>query len=105
VAANGLELIAEHAEVETASVSRDVQFTSGLTSHRVPFIFVEVGADCDPFMLKTNGRGPDRAHHRCRRHTGTWPILAQDDAGPDAFQRRLRTGLRYRNTSPAAGTL
>ena len=32
-------------------LSRDVHFISGLMSHRVPFIVVELGADADPFML------------------------------------------------------
>ena len=32
-------------------LSRDVAFTSGLMSKRVPFVVAELGADCDPFML------------------------------------------------------
>jgi DNA invertase Pin-like site-specific DNA recombinase len=32
-------------------LSRDVAFISTLMARRVPFISVELGADCDPFML------------------------------------------------------
>jgi DNA invertase Pin-like site-specific DNA recombinase len=32
-------------------LSRDVHFISGLMKHRVPFVFAELGADTDPFML------------------------------------------------------
>ncbi len=32
-------------------LSRDVAFISGLMSKRVPFVVVELGTDCDPFML------------------------------------------------------
>jgi DNA invertase Pin-like site-specific DNA recombinase len=32
-------------------LSRDVAFISSLMARRVPFISVELGADCDPFML------------------------------------------------------
>jgi DNA invertase Pin-like site-specific DNA recombinase len=32
-------------------LSRDVEFISGLMSHKVAFIVAELGADCDPFML------------------------------------------------------
>jgi DNA invertase Pin-like site-specific DNA recombinase len=32
-------------------LSRDVHFISGLMTHKVPFISVELGADVDPFML------------------------------------------------------
>jgi DNA invertase Pin-like site-specific DNA recombinase len=32
-------------------LSRDVAFVSSLMARRVPFISVELGADCDPFML------------------------------------------------------
>lgn len=32
-------------------LSRDVAFIASLMSRRVPFISVELGADCDPFML------------------------------------------------------
>jgi DNA invertase Pin-like site-specific DNA recombinase len=32
-------------------LSRDVNFISGLMTHRVPFITVELGADTDPFLL------------------------------------------------------
>jgi DNA invertase Pin-like site-specific DNA recombinase len=32
-------------------LSRDVHFVSGLMTQRVPFITVELGMDCDPFLL------------------------------------------------------
>jgi DNA invertase Pin-like site-specific DNA recombinase len=32
-------------------LSRDVNFISGLMTHKVPFITVELGADTDPFLL------------------------------------------------------
>lgn len=32
-------------------LSRDVSFISGLMSHKVPFVTVELGADTDPFLL------------------------------------------------------
>jgi DNA invertase Pin-like site-specific DNA recombinase len=32
--------------------SRDVAFISGLMAHKVGFIVAELGADCDPFMLR-----------------------------------------------------
>jgi DNA invertase Pin-like site-specific DNA recombinase len=32
-------------------LSRDVHFISGLMTHKVPFITVELGADTDPFLL------------------------------------------------------
>ena len=32
-------------------LSRDVAFIAGLMAHRVPFVVVELGADCDPFLL------------------------------------------------------
>jgi DNA invertase Pin-like site-specific DNA recombinase len=32
-------------------LSRDVAFIASLMSRRVPFISVELGTDCDPFML------------------------------------------------------
>ena len=32
-------------------LSRDVNFVSGLMTHKVPFITVELGADTDPFLL------------------------------------------------------
>jgi DNA invertase Pin-like site-specific DNA recombinase len=32
-------------------LSRDVAFISGLMAQKVPFVVVELGADCDPFML------------------------------------------------------
>lgn len=32
-------------------LSRDVNFISGLMSHKVPFVTVELGADTDPFLL------------------------------------------------------
>jgi DNA invertase Pin-like site-specific DNA recombinase len=32
-------------------LSRDVQFISGLMTHKTPFIVAELGADADPFML------------------------------------------------------
>jgi DNA invertase Pin-like site-specific DNA recombinase len=61
MAAESLDLIGEHVEVETGKgavvvakldrLSRDVAFISGLMAHRVPFIVAELGADADPFML------------------------------------------------------
>jgi DNA invertase Pin-like site-specific DNA recombinase len=75
----GLDIIAEHTEVETGKgadaldrrpelaaarrakcpvvvakldrLSRDVHFISGLMAHRVPFVVAELGADVDPFIL------------------------------------------------------
>src|SRR5665647_1065154 len=32
-------------------LSRDVHFISGLMTHRVPFLVVELGSDVDPFIL------------------------------------------------------
>jgi len=32
-------------------LSRDVSFISGLMTHKVPFVTVELGADTDPFLL------------------------------------------------------
>jgi DNA invertase Pin-like site-specific DNA recombinase len=32
-------------------LSRDVNFISGLMTHKVPFVTVELGADTDPFLL------------------------------------------------------
>jgi DNA invertase Pin-like site-specific DNA recombinase len=32
-------------------LSRDVAFISNLMAHKVPFLTVELGTDCDPFML------------------------------------------------------
>src|ERR1700683_665248 len=32
-------------------LSRDVHFTSGLMSHKVPFVVAELGSDVDPFVL------------------------------------------------------
>ena len=32
-------------------LSRDVHFSSGLMSHRVPFVVADLGPDVDPFVL------------------------------------------------------
>src|SRR5687768_12996538 len=50
-------------------LSRDVAFISGLMAQRVPFVVAELGADADPFMLRSEEHTSElqsRLHLVCR---------------------------------------
>ena len=66
-------------------LSRDVNLISGLMTHKVPFITVELGADTDPVLLHLFAALAER-----ERRVDNFALSNLDDSRVDASSKLLR---------------